>query len=299
MKFKDLVCFLEVSNTLHFTKASENLHISQPSLSYSIKQLEIELNAELFIRDGKNVYPTEAGNTFKPYVESALNILEQGKKQIDKIKTNTVNTINIGYVYSTGSNIVTNLIENLYNSKEYKSIKCDLKMGASQEIINNILENNFDFGIIPLLEKVEGLDYIEIFTQELYLLVHENHKLRNKIYVEIKDIKDEDFIVLYEDSDLYKLTVRHFKENNLNPKLRFYVDELNSMAAFISAKMGVGISPLIPAIKNYNLKAIPFKNNLYRDIYLVWNKENSNKPEVTNLLDFLESRDGLYFLYDI
>lgn len=300
MMIKQLICFVEVCKTLHFTEASKNLHISQPSLSYSIKQLEDELGVELFVRDGKTILLSEYGKVFKTYADSAISILEQGKSKMKELSTPDILNVNMGYVYSTGSNLVPNIIENFYSYSGSRSVNFDLKMGTSPEIINNVIEGKSDFGVVPLLNKnIENISFIEIDSQELFLIVNKNHPLSNKKYVEIDDIDDEKLVVLYQDSDLFKLTIKLFEDNSLEPNVMFYVDELNSMAAFVSVNMGVGITPIIPTLSTYSVKAIPFKNKITRDIYIVWNTNNENSLSVKSLLDFLKSRHGLYFLYEI
>lgn len=78
MTLLQLLYFETLARVLHFTHASEELHIAQPSLSYSIKELEKELGVKLFVKKNRKIALTEYGERFLPYVQKSLLIMREG-----------------------------------------------------------------------------------------------------------------------------------------------------------------------------------------------------------------------------
>lgn len=290
MTLDQISYFLELCNTLHYTKASKNLNISQPSLSYAIKQLEQELGAPLFRIERKKVYLTEYGKEFQPYCERVMESILQGKKQIVNMKNSDIGNINLGYVYSTGSSLVPTLIEAYHDYKGNNRIAFVLKMANSPFIIENVKNNILDFGILPLInDEIEGISTMPIYNQELFLITSKEHPFSKKKMINVSDLENEKIVALDKESDLYERTEIIFKDNNIKPNFYYDVDELNSMAAFVSANMGIGLTPYTPVLKSYDVAVIPFNNHhIRRNIYIVWNSKIEQTPAMESFLDFVK-----------
>ena len=93
MNLNQLYYFKTLAKYEHYTKASEALFISQPSLTHSIKELEKELNTLLFTREGRNVKLSQEGKIFLKYVTQALDILDSGVEEIKQFNENNKKTI--------------------------------------------------------------------------------------------------------------------------------------------------------------------------------------------------------------
>ena len=97
-----LLYFRVLAKLQHYTKSAKELHISQPSLSYSIGELEKELGLPLFDRVGKKIRLNNNGEIYLTYVEEALKNLDDGFSAMKKLQTESAGTINIGYIYFAG-----------------------------------------------------------------------------------------------------------------------------------------------------------------------------------------------------
>lgn len=292
MTLQQLRYFLEVTRTLHYTEASENLHVSQPSLSYSIKNLEEELGVDLFRKEGKQVYITEYGTTLKVYAERIFNILDEANDHIEYMKHPNKGQIKLGYVYSCGTELVPNLIYNFNLDESNKDISFNLKMGNTPDLLHGIKKNIIDIALLPLNNpNIEGIETYEILKQDLYLLVHKGHSFYNRESVSIKDLEAESLILLNENTDLHKQTMNILKEYNVTPKVANKVEELNIMAAFIAEGMGLGIGPKIPTYGSYELKLIPFEEGFTRKICLTYSSNVDYPPSIENFISFIKATD--------
>lgn len=295
MTLQQLKYFVEMSYMLHYTKAAEELNISQPSLSYALNQLSEELGAPLFKKDGKKVYLTEFGEAFLPYAESALNILSQGEQHIKKMLNPTAGIINLGYIYSVSFDAVPNLIDEFYVNQGNRNIHFNFQVNMTNLLVEKLLDGSLDVVLAPLPEHVnDNIESLPIFNQELFLVVYNDHPLSDRKYVTIEDFKDEKLVMINKKTDLYIQTENLFKKFNVMPEIGFKVDECNSMAAFVGAQLGVAIMPNIPSLDSYKVTAVPFEGrSVSRKICLIWNKKTTPSPALRSFLDYYtQTRDA-------
>lgn len=85
MTLAQLQYFKTLAHVLHYTRAAEQLHIAQPSLSYSISELEKELGVKLFEKEDRKIRLTSYGEQFLPYVENALAVLAEGSEMLHQM----------------------------------------------------------------------------------------------------------------------------------------------------------------------------------------------------------------------
>ncbi len=291
MTLQQLKYFVEMCYTLHYTKAAESLNISQPSLSYALSQLSEELGVELFFKVGKKVQMTEYGEAFLPYAESALNILAQGEQNLKKMINPAAGIINFGYIYTVSFDAVPSLIDEFYEDQGNRAIHFNFLVDKTQSLIDKLLDGSLDVVLAPLPETVnENIDSLPIFDQELYFVVFNDHPLADKKLISPEDFKNEKFVMINKKTDLYMQTESLFKKSNIKPEIVFKVDECNSMAAFVGAKLGVAIMPNIPSLESYKITAISFENNLMsRKICLLWNKKMPPTPALESFLNYNHS----------
>lgn len=288
MTLQQLKYFIETANTLHYTRAAENLNVSQPSLSHALNELSKELGAPLFQKLGKKVSLTEYGEAFLPYAESAIYILAQGTNQIKNMLSPLGGSINLGYIYSVSFDIIPQIIDKFYHHMGNRNIHFNFQVNMTQSLIQALHDGIHDVVIAPKpLSPDSSLEYVPVSEQELYLLVYKGHPLESKEYITPKDLREERMILINKKCDLYHQTEAFLKNNNIVPKIAFVVDECNSMAAFVSAQLGVAIMPKIPSLENYGITAVPFEGHMMkRSICLIWNKNHKVTPAIQSFLNF-------------
>ncbi len=288
MTLQQLRYFVKIADTLHYTRAAEELNISQPSLSYAITQLSKELGVPLFKKDGIKVYLTEYGEAFLPYAESALNILNQGEIQLSKMLNPSKGNINLGYIYTVSFDAIPHLIDNFYNFLGNRDINFNFQVNMTNLLIKKLTQGHLDVVMAPHTEiSNEYIKSIPVFVQDLYLIVNKDHPLAGHTTITDNDIRNEKFIMIKKETDLYVQTVSYFKKNNIIPNVFFEVDECNSMASFVGAKLGIAIMPKIPSLESYKVNAIPFKGNtLNRTISIYWNEGIKHSAALKKFLDY-------------
>ena len=114
MTLLQLLYFETLARVLHYTRAAEELHISQPSLSYSIAELEKELGVSLFKREKRKIALTPYGERFLPYVKKTMALLEEGKATLRQMKDKAPMNIRLGYFHSISASLVPPIVKALY-----------------------------------------------------------------------------------------------------------------------------------------------------------------------------------------
>ena len=138
--------FLAVAEFNSFSKAAEYLHISQPAISHSIRELEEQLNTKLFIRSNKSVFLTEDGEKIKFYIRSALNTISLGEKILKEDTDNLNGVIRIG-IYSHISLFMLPNVRSEFK-QIYPKAKFSIYSTSNIEMIEKLKNNELDFVVM-------------------------------------------------------------------------------------------------------------------------------------------------------
>lgn len=295
MTVQQLKCFSVMAEVLHYTKAASQLYVSQPSLSYSISELEKELGFPLFERRENKTHLTQFGESILPYVRVALDKLEAIQIKAYELADPFTGTINLGNIYSISFDFIPRLLERFYTDKENGNITVSCVQGVNRVLIDKLMEGSLDL-IVSGESREQELSSTLIFTQELKLVVPQSHPLAGRKTVKIEDLKEEGMISLGPNSNITGHIAACFRARGLEPKFVLSVAECSAMGAFISSEMAVAIAPVVPSFQSNNVCIIPFdqpdKELLGRNIYLQWVKNRYLPPTARKLRDFIVAEFG-------
>lgn len=195
MNLKQIECAIELSHTLNFRKASENLFISQPSLSYQIQTLEEEIGFALFYRSGKGATLTPAGAQFC--------------KSLTRIRSDIQNAIESGRNFSSKFSEVLNLSVPLRSAlyflphimrkfqQEFPNVAIHVKYIYGNERIDSFLRGNESiiFGLKDSLSKIPHIHIHPLFESHVYLVVQKEDPLASLELATPKDLEDRTLMV--------------------------------------------------------------------------------------------------------
>lgn len=158
MEIRHLRYFRMLAQELHFGRAAKRLFISQPPLSRQIRELEEELEVQLFIRNNKRVILTDAGKYYLAECEQLLNNLEKAKQQSRQIHLSESSVFNIGYISSISKKKLSELLKRI--KKNYPLLQIHLFETSSHKQLDALEQGKLDIGIVrapimrPLLTQV-------------------------------------------------------------------------------------------------------------------------------------------------
>ena len=268
MNLNQLYYFKTIARLEHFRLAAEKLNISQPSLSAAMANLEEELSVVLFEKDGRNIKLTNSGKIFLKYVENSLAVLEEGIEKVTNIKKSS---IAIAYVFPLSTEYIPKLIKNFINTG--KEVEFSLK----QELTS------------LTLQKQRLLVFEPVIEQEIVLIVHKNHLLAKKKEVNLKNIEGYDFITYIKDSGLGQFLNHIFKNNKINPKIKFECENEQEIAGLVSQDFGIAVVGKTPLLEHTDLVQIKIKDlKEKRYIYLAYLKNKPLKPHIRKFIEYVK-----------
>jgi DNA-binding transcriptional LysR family regulator len=179
--------FLTVANVGNITKAAEILHITQPTLSRQLMDLEEELGSRLFVRGKRQITLTNSGLLFQQRVKEIVSLLDKTERDLVEQNDMIGGIVSIGCVESTVSRALPELLEKFSN--QHPRVQYELYSADGDDIREKIDRGNIDIGI--LLEPIETAkyDYIRLPHQEKWgVLMRRDDPLAQKKYVRIQDM---------------------------------------------------------------------------------------------------------------
>lgn len=286
MNLQWLYYFNTIAELEHYTRAAEQLHVSQSNLSHAIKELEDELGAELFERKGRNIKLTKYGEIFLPYVQQTINSLEAGittlKEYIDP---------NVGTIVLAGFQSIAQFATDLMVRYQSETNRLEVQFQYSQEIWKGmqgkLLDGSVDL-ILGTRLSYPQIDAAYIGTHQLVVLVPEGHELAGEEKVDLKKLDGENFIAFDSNAQLRGQLEKMFDEMGIRPNIVSETPNDQIIYGLVAARRGVSIVPYPLAGAPYNTKIIPIANDIpQRRIYLQWNRERYIPPAAKYFRDYI------------
>lgn len=288
MKLKQLKYFITVAEELHFGRAAQRLHISQPPLSISIQQLEDLLGFALFIRNNKNVMLTDAGTLFYQEALILLKHAEDMKQICEQVALGTLGQLRIGFSSSTLFSSLNQYITNFQN--KYPQINIILKEMNSLEQIQATKLEQINLGFVHLYPQDDQLEQQLFLSEDFVCCLPKNHKFAQQILIDLKQLQYENFILFP------RSIAPHYHDQiaticinaGFSPKLTHEVRNWLTIIQCVEVGLGVAIVPQsMQILGKGDLQFIPIENNKIRsDTYCIW-KKNKTSIVLNNFIDSL------------
>ena len=288
MTLLQLQYFHALAQTLHYTRTSEKLHISQPSLSYAIAELEKELGTKLFHKEKRTVTLTMYGQLFLPYVDKVLSLLEDGCAALKNMAENAPQVVRLGYFHSVSASFIPMLVESFYLQEGTQNIRFQFEENTSYNILNQVQSGMLDLGFS--VHQAEWTQAIAVIRQPLYLAVPIGHPLAARQSVSFADFAREPQIMLEHSSNLRTSVNRVFSQYGMIPNVVFEVRECNAALQYVSLEFGVSILPQVPAMDSDKISVLPISDRdkeFVRTVYLVRNKNRPLSPAAQKVFEHI------------
>lgn len=190
MEHRLLEYFMAVSEELHFTKAADNLGISQPTLSHQIRLLEQQLGTPLFHRSGKKIHLTQAGVILLEHTRRIFHELEQAKVGIGELSGMKRGKLRIG---CSGNHLLINSIITFH--RQFPGIELSVVELATEETRDKLLGNQLDLGVVFLPLKDEQLVSVPLYREELVVIAPREHPFASCDRIELAQLAQSPLVL--------------------------------------------------------------------------------------------------------
>jgi len=275
MDVRDLQIFLSVSKHLNYTRAGEEINLSQPSVSVRIHQLESELRVKLFEQLGKKVVLTDAGQLLVPYANRVIAAVDDAHHAIDELQGLERGSLRIGASTTPGMYLVPQVVARFKRS--HPKIDIHLRIKDTREVEDGVLNNEFDFGFVGGHLAAAEVSAHAWLTDELLLVVSPDHRLTNKKTVRKQDLEGESFIVRESGSATRATIVTQLQQANFELETVIEMENPESIKKAVQSGLGIAfISKFAIAteLKAKTLTAIRVRDlTINRELKIVHRKD--------------------------
>lgn len=243
MNTQALQNFIRLADTLHFTKASEELFMAQPALSRQIKQLEQSIGADLFKRDKRNVSLTKAGIYFKQAAQETIDHLNYAINRTKQIHNGGAGEIKIGYTHSVVQTILPDIIKGIHTA--FPDIKTVLREMNNTDQYRDLAERKIDIGFATNIIAPENIKSKVFFEDVFVLVLPRQHRLLKKGFPGLAAFANETFILPHKiDGSDYVHTVESIcLDAGFFPNVVHHTASVSSALKLVEAGLGVTIEP--------------------------------------------------------
>jgi len=285
-----LQVFTTVARLLSFTKAAESLHMTQPAVTFQIRQLEEYFNTRLFDRTHNRITLTEAGQLVKQYADQIISKYNEMDNEVRTLTGDIQGPLLIGASTTIGEYFIPGIVGN-YQSR-FPEVKIRLRIANTNGIIHMVENNEIDIGIVEGPVNNKNLVKEIIWNDELVLVCATKHPLSENKKVNIVDVMEYPFISREEGSGTREVLENYLVKRKIEPDTVNIIMEFGSPESIKSAvTAGLGVSILSVATMEKELAlnalaAVPLSPPIKRTFSIVYQRQKFRLRAMEEFLDF-------------
>lgn len=289
MDIQHLKYFVEVAKQRNFTKASQNLLVSQPSISKMIKSLEDELKVTLLDRSERQIKLTDAGVIVYEQALKILQSVEDVYESVNELVQIKKGTIKLGLMPTTGVLFFPNILAGFKN--EYPQIDIQMVEYSAKQLKHKVDKGELDLGI-TVLPVAADFEAIPLFSEELVVLADSGHWLAERESVRLSDLKNESFILLTEDYDLHDVVQQACRQAGFEPAAAYKSSLWDLIGEMVATRLGISLIPrsMVSRFHNRSVHAISISEPLIEwKLVLIYKKNKYLSFAARTFIDYIKA----------
>jgi DNA-binding transcriptional LysR family regulator len=293
--FARLSCFIAVAEELHFGRAAERLHMTQPPLSRQIQQLEGELGVQLIDRTTRSVTLTPAGVAFLPDARRILQLAEGAAMTVRRVPAGDLGTVVVGFTAASAHVVLPLLLEAA--REKLPDVKLELREMVTSVQLEGLLNGELDLGMARPPVKRPGLVSRPLLHEQLIAALPMGHPLADLgRQLTLNDLDGEDVIMYSPVQARYfnQLLISTFTIAGATPRYVQYVTQVHTMLVLVRSQIGIALVPASAA--TLHPEGVVFRSiGAFRErpveLDAVWRGDSTNPALLRLLRDVLPQRE--------
>lgn len=273
---------LKINQYGSLSKAAQAMDYTQAAVTHIVQQMEKSWNVQLFYRSYTGVSLTSEGKRLLPLLQDAINAEYRIQREIDDIQNNR--RVVIGAFASISTQILPTVIRQF--EEQYPDVEFEIRRGHYTQIEQWVLDGEVDIGFFP--EPIpEKLCYEPFISDSLQAVIPIGHPLSKKETIDIKDLKDEPFIMLSMGKEKHEIE-QIAQESGVSFNIHYWVKDDSSVMAMVECGLGISIlHELFLRRNSYNVVIRNLTQPTHRDIMVVYRPETKRSPIIKAFLKSL------------
>ena len=237
LNLKQLEAFYLVVKKKSFTRAAEELNVTQPAVTIQVKSLETSLNLRLIQQVGKKMQLTEAGELLYQYGEKIFDLVSDANEKMRDFKKLMRGTLRIGTTKNYARYIMPSLLSEF--QKKFPRIKVILDEGNSEDMARSVLEKKNELALISQLNLDRTIKSIFFSTVEFVLVASPEHRFSQRNSISLRELNGEPVILREKGSGSRTAILRKFQEYGIWPSVILEASSLDFIVGYVKQNRGV------------------------------------------------------------
>ena len=268
LTLRQLQCFSAVARHLSYTKAAEELHLTQPAVSMQIRQLEQQAGMPVTEQLGKQVHLTEAGEEIYRYAISILRQVDEMDDVLDRLKGLSGGHLNIAAI-SSASYFAPRLLGTFH--QRFENVSVSINVTNQDAVVKQVLENEVDMAIMGEPPNDQQIEAIAFMDNPLIVVAHPGHRLAGRKRVAVKALEKEVFLTREPGSGTRGAMHRFFRQQKLKLTTGMEMGSLSAIKQGVQAGLGLGLVPrgaaevelMLGRLVELKITGLPIKRHWY------------------------------------
>jgi DNA-binding transcriptional LysR family regulator len=291
MADRRLKIFHTVARLLNFTKAAEELHMTQPAVTFQIRQLEEQFNTRLFDRTHNKVTLTEVGKQLYSYSDRILKLYEEMTRKITEMTGDVSGAVTLGASTTIAEYMLPLLIGEFKN--KFPEVMINLRESNTEEIVSMVENNDIDLGIVEGSVNNKNLIVEECKMDHLVVIMPNDHMLASEKRLRVEDFVSYPFISRELGSGTQEVITNYVEKHGNGEDLNicFELSSPEAIKGAVEAGMGLSIvsrATIIKELKLGTLTAVELRPSLERPFSFVRQRYKFKSRAADQLLSFAQ-----------
>jgi len=284
MDISSLQAFIAVARHGSFSKASEQLFVTQPAISKRVAALEEELGAQLFNRIARQISLTEAGKQLLPRAQELVHQAEDMQRYASNLNDDISGNLSIAISHHIGLHRMPPILKE-FNLRHPK-VRLDIRFEDSEQAFNAVEQGDIEFAIITLPNELpDKLIKETIWHDQLNIMVGLEHPLSNQRSVNLTQLANYPCVLPSKDTETHKIIDREFQQLDLQMQVQMETNNLETLKMLVGA--GLGWSLLPKTMVDNSLRVLKMDENLKRELGVVVHRKRSLSNAANVLLGLI------------
>jgi len=268
LTLRQLQCFSAVARNLSFTRASDELHLTQPAVSMQVRQLEQQTGIALTEQLGKQIHLTEAGEEVFRYARSILQQVDELDDVLNKMRGLSGGRLRIAAISS--ANYFAPKLLGVFHQR-FPDVGVSMDVTRQQSVLKQVADNEVDMAIMGQPPEGMNVDAIAFMDNPLVIVASPGHRLAKQKNIAIKQMEKEIFLTREEGSGTRGAMHRFFRQQKLKLTTGMEMGSLEGIKQSVQAELGLGLLPRgaietelkLKKLAVLNIKGMPIERHWY------------------------------------
>lgn len=276
--------FVSVFQKNSITKAAQELHLAQPSVSLAVRELEEYYGIRLFDRIGRHIAPTECGKEFYEYavhIVSLFNEMEQKMRNWD-----TFGTLRVGASITIGTHILPVLIHG-YQEK-FPDLTIEAKVSRSASIEDELIHSGIDLGLIETQPSHPDLRAVPFMTDSMCVIIPPGHPLSSAKSISLAGLSRFPFLMREKGSAGRELLDAAFSLQQITVSPRWESTSTQALVKAVAEGLGVSVLPYLLVKKDIEegtVRQVPLDQPIRRNLNVIYHKSKFLTDNMRSFID--------------